>query len=135
MKLVLDANIYISSFFWGGNPRRIIERIISGKDLLFVSKEILTEVFSVMSRPKFDMKEEHISRFINSIEEIAFDIKLTDSIQNVCRDKDDDKIIECAVLANADYIITGDDDLLTIKEFRGTKIITANEYINILKTN
>jgi len=58
MKLVLDTNIYISSFFWGGNPRKIMERIISGKDSLFVSKEILAEVFSVMVRPKFNAGRE-----------------------------------------------------------------------------
>jgi len=41
MKLVLDSNIYISSFFWGGNPRKIMTRIIDGKDSLFVSDEIV----------------------------------------------------------------------------------------------
>ena len=135
MKLVLDTNIYISSFFWGGNPRKIMERIISGKDSLFVSKEILTEVFSVMARPKFNVREEYIYRFINAIEEIAYNVKLTGIIKNICRDKDDDKIVECASLSNADFIITGDDDLLTIKEFRSIRIITANEYVNILKIN
>jgi len=88
-----------------------------------------------MARPKFNVKEEYIIQFINAVKEIACDVKLTGNIQNVCRDKDDDKIIECAVLSNADYIITGDDDLLTIKEFRNIRIITANEYVNILKIN
>ena len=135
MKLVLDTNIYISSFFWGGNPRKIMERIISGKDTLFISKEILAEVFSVMARPKFNVRKEYINQFINAVEEIAYDVKLKGIIKNVCRDKDDDKIIECAVLSNADYIITGDYDLLTIKEYRSTRILTANEYINIITSN
>ena len=50
-------------------------------------------------------------------------------LPDVCRDSDDDKILECALLANADYIISGDDDLLVLEEFRGIRIITAKEYL------
>ncbi|MDR2232242.1 MAG: putative toxin-antitoxin system toxin component, PIN family [Tannerella sp.] len=74
MKLVLDTNIFISSFFWGGNPRKIMTRIIDGKDILFVTAEILQEIFSVMSRPKFNISNHQIVRFIDSIEEIAYRI-------------------------------------------------------------
>ena len=44
MKIVLDANIFISSFFWGGNPRLVVERVIAGLDELFITKEILDEI-------------------------------------------------------------------------------------------
>ena len=129
MKIVLDTNIFISSFFWGGNPRKILERIIDGKDKLFVCKEILQEIDSVMTRPKFNVNNMYISHFIHSIEEIANRVVLTGIVQNVCRDSKDDKVLECALLANADYIITGDIDLLILKEFQGIKIVMANEYI------
>ena len=129
MRIVLDTNIFISSFFWGGNPRKIMERVIDGKDELFICKEILQEIASVMARPKFNVSNEYIIRFIHSIEDIANHIILSGIVQKVCRDSEDDKILECALLANADYIITGDVDLLILKEFRGTKIITANEYV------
>jgi len=135
MKIVLNTNIFISSFFWGGNPRKIMERIVDGNDDLFVCKEILQETASVMARPKFNVSDEYIVRFIRSIEEIAHHIVLVGIVQHVCRDSEDDKILECALLANADYIITGDEDLLTLKEFRGIKIITANEYVNAIKRN
>jgi putative PIN family toxin of toxin-antitoxin system len=130
MKIVIDTNIFISSFFWGGTPRKIIERIIEGKDKLFICKEILQEVASVMARPKFNVSNEYIVRFIHSIEEIADYIILTGIVEQICRDSEDDKILECALLANVDYIITGDADLLILKEFQGIKIITPNEYIN-----
>ena len=133
MKVILDINIFVSSFFWGGNPRKIMERVIDGKDKLFTCKEILQETATVMSRPKFKVTNEYITHFISSIEDIANQISLTGTIQNVCRDSDDDKILECALLADADYIISGDDDLLVLGEFRGIKIITAKEYLE--KTN
>ena len=129
MKIVLDINIFVSSFFWDGNPRRIMERIIDGKDTLFTCTEILQETASVMARPKFKTGNEYVVHFIRSIEEVANPISITGVIQNVCRDSDDDKILECALLANADYIITGDDDLLVLSAFRGIKIVTAKEYL------
>jgi len=129
MRIVLDTNIFISSFFWGGNPRRIMERIIDGKDKLFICKEILHEIASVLARPKFNISDEYIARFVHSIEEVAHNIALIGVVQHVCRDSNDDKILECALLANADHIITGDADLLTLEDFRGIKIVTAFEFI------
>ena len=129
MKLVLDTNIFISSFFGGGNPRKLMTRIIDGKDTLFVSKEILHEVFSVMVRPKFNVNHRQIVHFIDSIEEISCRVTPLGIIQGVCRDSDDDKILECAVLGDVDFIISGDSDLLSLKEFQGIPIITASEYI------
>ena len=133
MKVVLDTNIFISSFFWGGNPRKIIERIINGEDTLFICNEILSEINSVISRPKFNVENRYITRFIKSIEDIANHVTLKGMSQQICRDKEDDKIIECALLSKAQYIITGDTDLLVLDEYQGIKIITSNEYIsNIL---
>ena len=128
MKLVLDTNIFISSFFWG-NPRKIMIRIIDGKDTLFFSNEILREIFFVMTRPKFNMSHSQINLFVDSIEEVACHVTSLGVIQGVCRDSDDDKILECAVLGNVDFMISGDNDLLSLKEFRGIPIMTASEYI------
>jgi len=133
MKLVLDTNIFISSFFWGGNPRKIMTRIIDGQDILFVSDDILQEVFFVMARPKFNVSRSQISHFIGSIEEIARPVTCLGTIQGICRDSDDDKILECAVSGNVDFIVSGDSDLLSLKIFRGIPIMTASEYIDKVK--
>ena len=133
MKLVLDTNIFISSFFWGGNPRKIMTRIIDGKDTLYISDEILHEVFCVMKRPKFNVNHSQIIHFINSVKDIAFHVPVFGTVQNVCRDRDDDKILECAISGNVDFIVSGDSDLLSLNEFRGIHIITASEYIGIVE--
>ena len=129
MRLVLDTNIFISAFFWGGNPRKLLTRIIDGKDTLYVSGEILSEVFSVMSRTKFNLNHYQVMHLINSIEEISYHVIPSRTIKGVCRDSDDDKILECAVCGNVDFIITGDRDLLSLKEYQGIPIITASDYI------
>ncbi|MDR0638087.1 MAG: hypothetical protein LBG27_04160 [Spirochaetaceae bacterium] len=61
MKIVVDANIFIFAFFWGGNPRTILERVIAGIDELFLTKEILDEINDVIRRPKFHADEYKIN--------------------------------------------------------------------------
>jgi predicted nucleic acid-binding protein len=74
VNIVLDANILISAFFWGGNPRLVLERVITGIDTLYISKEILNEIEDVMERPTFHTTKEAIMYFITSLEELAHNI-------------------------------------------------------------
>jgi len=132
MKLVLDANVFISAFYWGGNPQKIIDRIIEGIDTLYVSNEILNEVAAVMGRQKFKSSPETIEKYIRAIEKIGKKIYIPGNIREICRDKDDDDKIECGVISGADYIITGDNDLLTLKKYQHIKIVTIKEYLQII---
>jgi putative PIN family toxin of toxin-antitoxin system len=129
VKIVLDANIFVSSFFWGGNPWLVLERGIKGTDELFITKEILDEVESVMGRPKFHADRDKIAYFINAIEEIGNKITPKRKINNGSRDKTDNKYIECGLAAGVDYIISGDIHLLELKEYEEIKIVTAKEYL------
>jgi len=132
MKIVLDANIFVSSFFWGGNPRLVLERVITGIDELFVTKEILDEIETVVERPKFHADKEKTAYLINSIEEIGNKIVPKKRIKNGSRDKTDNKYLECGITADVDYIISGDIDLLELKEYKNIKIITAKKYLEIV---
>jgi putative PIN family toxin of toxin-antitoxin system len=133
MKIVLDANIVISAFFWGGNPRTVLERVITGTDELFITKEILDEINDVIRRPKFHADEHEINYFINSIEEIAHKIVPKKRIDNSSRDKTDNKYIECGITARVDYLISGDIHLLELGEYKNIKIVTAKKYLEIMK--
>ncbi len=133
MKIVLDANIIVSAFFWGGNPRLVLERVITGLDKLFVSKEIMDEIEAVMLRPKFHANKEAVVYFITALEEIANKIIPKRSINNASRDKSDNKYIECGISAGTDYIISGDVHLLELKGYENIKIVTAKEYLEIIK--
>ena len=83
-----------------------------------------------MKRPKFNVAHRQIINFVGSIEEIATHVILLGTIQGICRDSDDDKILECAILGDVDFIISGDNDLLSLKIFQGIPIITPSDYIN-----
>jgi len=133
MKIVLDANIFISSFFWGGNPRLLLERVIKKQDELYISKEILVEIEEVIGRPKFHAGKDEIEYFVRSIEEIANKVVIKNKIKNGSRDKKDNKYIECALTAGADCIISGDTHLLEIKNYKNIKIINAKEYLELIQ--
>jgi putative PIN family toxin of toxin-antitoxin system len=134
MKIVLDANIFISSFFWGGNPRNVLQRAITKLDELYISKEILDEIEDVMGRKKFHAEKIEIDYYISSIEEIANKIVPKKIIKNGSRDRTDDKYIECGIAGNVDYIIAGDIHLLEIRKYGTINIISAREYLEIIKS-
>ena len=133
MKIVLDANIFISSLFWGGNPRLVLGRAINKTDELFITNEILNEIEEVIGRPKFHTDRNETEYFIKSIEKIANKVPVKNKIGKASRDKSDNKYIKCGIAANADYIISGDIHLLEIKKYNNIKIVTAKEYLEIVK--
>ena len=136
LKLVLDTNTLVSAFFWEGNESKLFEKIEEGKILLFTSLEILKEAEEVLKRPKFKevimstkQTPNEIIQKIISISHIVFGPKLN---INICRDPNDNMFIECAINAKADYIVSGDKDLLTLKEYANVKIVTTSEMLRLL---
>ena len=132
MKLVLDSNIFISAFYWGGKPQKILDRIVLGLDELYITNAILDEITEVMLRPNFKTPPQIIDAYIKAIEKTGKKIFTSGEITGICRDKDDDAIIECGILSSADYLITGDNDLLVLEKYQGIKILSANEYLHII---
>jgi len=138
MKVVIDANIFVSAMR-GGKPEAVIERVIDGLDTLFVTDEIVSEIERTLQKPKFkkpnfNMTQGQIDEIVADVEEVGQKVIITKKhkITDACRDRDDDKYLECALAAKADYIITGDKDLLVLKGHNGIKIVTANKYLEIV---
>ena len=132
MKIVIDSNIFISSFFWGGKPKEVFERVINGLDELYITNEIINEVITVMSSDKFAVNNNEIKDYIHIIEKYSVKVVVDNIIESISRDKDDDKVLQCGFAGNVDYIITGDKDLLILKEYKKIKIINPNEYLEII---
>ena len=129
MKVVIDTNVFVSSFF-GGNPRKIIDMWRGGTITLCLSKDIVDEYVKVLQRlgleNEAELKEllEFLAKGYNSI----FTTK-TPKIRAVKEDPDDDKFIECAVALKAEVVITGDKALKKIKESFGIKIFTPEQFL------
>ena len=129
MKVVLDSNIFISSFYWKGNPRKVFDRITNNLDELYITDGILSEIATVMSYKKFDNTKQEIEEYIDIIESYAIKVFPKNKMEEVSRDKDDNKILQCGLEGNVDFIITVDNDLLVLKEYRNIKIVKPSEYL------
>ncbi|MCL1931383.1 MAG: putative toxin-antitoxin system toxin component, PIN family [Treponema sp.] len=130
MKIVLDSNIFVSSFYWAGNPRKVFDRVTNGLDELYITDEILKEIYSVMSNKKFETSIDEIKEYVNIIESYSIKLPPKNMPEKVSRDKDDNKILQCGFDGNVDFIITGDNDLLILKEYKKIKIIKPKEYLD-----
>lgn len=133
MRVVIDTNIFVSSFF-GGNPRRIIDLWRKEKITLCLSKDILDEYVEVLQRIGLQGEaeiEELLSLFAKGFN-ILFTTK-TPTIWAVKNDPDDDKFIECAVALKAEVIITGDRTIEGIGEYMGVKIFTPQQFLENYK--
>ena len=131
LKVVLDSNIFISGILFGGNPRKIISLILEGKIELFISSEILVEIKTVLERDKFGFPVTVTRQIVFEIESLSRLVLPGQRHSVVARDLRDNIIIDCAVEAGADYIITGDDDLLSMKRFGKIGIVSAAEFLKM----
>jgi putative PIN family toxin of toxin-antitoxin system len=128
IRVVLDTNIIISSIFWKGNPHEVVRRGLLGEYKLVTSAGILDEAVNKL-RHKFRFPEEGIQELVDILLAYCHVVEPTSKF-DVVRDKKDNKIIECAFDGEADYIVTGDPDLLVLKEFSGIKIVKAREFLD-----
>jgi putative PIN family toxin of toxin-antitoxin system len=132
MKIVIDSNIFVSSFFWGGYPQKVFDRVIYGFDELYITNEIIKEITSVMGSSKFTASSNEIKDYIKIIEKYSKIIISKNVPESVSRDKDDDKILQCGLDGNVDIILTGDTDLLVLREYKSIKIIRPKDYLEII---
>jgi len=132
MKIVLDSNIFVSSFYWSGNPRKVFDRVTNGLDELYITGEILNEIVSVMSEDKFDTSMDEIKEYVKIIESYSIKLSSKNIPEKISRDESDNKILQCGFDGNVDFIITGDNDLLVLKEYGKIKIIKPKEYLEIV---
>jgi putative PIN family toxin of toxin-antitoxin system len=129
VNIVIDTNVFVSSFF-GGNARRIIDLWKNRQVRLCLSKAILDEYVDVLQRMGLkDQRElkELLSLFAKGYH-LNFTAK-TPHIKVVQEDPDDDKFIECAVALHAEVIVTGDKALKAIRDYMGTRILTPQEFL------
>ena len=136
LRVVPDTNILISAFMIEGNEYRLIEKGFKKEILLLTSLVLIEEFKEVALRPRFGFAKEEIDDFIDALLEVSVLVMPTQKIIGICRDPDDEKLLEAAVEGKANYIVSGDKDLLVLKSFRNVKIVTAAELLqNPNRTN
>lgn len=135
LRLILDTNILISYVL---KPSISVTQIVNAgleSGRLLLSQDTFDELRNVMERfvKRGYITIQESSEFIVSIIDVAEWVKILECVQ-ACRDPKDDKFLELAVNGQAEYLVTGDKDLLVLHPFRGTKILSTKDFINTLLT-
>jgi uncharacterized protein len=123
MKAVFDTNVLVAAFVTEGLCARLLGRARRRQMDLVISSFILNEFENVLFK-KFSASKEQIRTATRLISEAAQIVSHASVVSGICRDPDDDQILSCALSAEADYLVTGDSDLLELKEFHGIRILT-----------
>lgn len=129
-RVVVDTNVFISSFF-GGNPRKIIDLWKSGEITLCLSKPIIDEYIEVLRRLELQ-NEKEIDELLNLFAHgfhVVFTAK-TPELHIVEEDPDDNMFIECAVALKAQFVISGDKALKAIQKYMNIKIVSPREFLS-----
>ena len=128
-RVVFDTNIFLSAFTFGGKPEVAFEMARAGKIQLVVSASILAELASILSG-KFAWDDEEVRDALlvigRHVELVKPGLRL-----RVLDDDADNRILECAVEGRADWIVSGDHHLLSLKEFRGIPIARVSDFLSI----
>src|SRR3990172_6078253 len=128
MIVVFDTNVLIAAIITEGICSKLLHRARAGEFSLVSCPFIMQELRRILSK-KFHLDQDEITSSLEPISEaLSKVIEHSIKVKDVCRDADDDNIIACAVAAKADYLVTGDSDLLDFKSYEDVKIITPRGF-------
>lgn len=129
MRVVLDTNVFVSSFF-GGNPRKVIDLWRQGRFTLCLSGPIVEEYLEVLARMGLGKSGEldELARLFAESLNVLF-VAHPARIQVVPEDPDDDRFFECADALAADRIVSGDRHLLRVGTFRGIPVLGVKDFL------
>ena len=131
-RVVIDTNVLISSIFWkNGNPHKITLLAIEQKIQNFTSQDMIDELVKVLM-VDFKQPDEYVERQINLLLAYSEIAEPKIKVKAVHEDHKDDMILECALGADAEFVITGDNHLLKLKNFKGIKILTPKEFLDLI---
>lgn len=130
-RVVIDTNVFISAILKSGNPAKIVTLWRKGKIHLLLSPFLAAEILTVLDR--LGIKSTYIQELTYRLEHHTIQI-LPASHITLCRDPKDNEILSLAVDGVADYIVTGDSDLLTLGKIERTMIMKPKEFLQIMKS-
>lgn len=139
MNIVIDSNIWISGIFWNGKPKDLLK--ILEKDILscYICKEMIDEISEVIKRDFFKnriiflgLTRENIIKQIIELNKI---IEINGNLNVIEDDPDDNIILETAIKSKSEFLISGDNHLLKLKNYNNVKILSCKDFIDMLELN
>lgn len=134
-RVVPDTNVYVSALLWTGNRHRLLRMAEAGELTLVTTPAIMEELCEVLGRPKFRLRIRTLQTSVAelmesllSVVEVIPDLPFEPVIK---RDPDDDKTLACAMAAQAEWLISGDDHLLSLKRYKQIRIVTPQQFLRL----
>jgi uncharacterized protein len=135
-RLVLDTNVVVSALLWEGKPGQLLARAESGEVRLYTSRTLLDELRDTLERPKLAKRVGltglGIADMVAGYRRVATVRRPAPLDRTFSRDPDDDHVIACALAARADFLISGDNDLLTLKAIEGVAVRSVAAFLAAL---
>jgi len=132
LRIVLDTNVLISAVISGGKPEQLLNLAVQRQYVLLLSREVMKEFAGALKYPKFRMTKREIANASRALMRTARIIEVTSSRKIVQDDPQDNILVNLALDGHADYIVTGDRQLLTIATYKGIKIIGVDDMLKKL---
>ena len=136
MRVVADTNTVISALLWRGSPYRLFQAINEDWVSFYTSRVLLDEFARVLTRRKFAKAireaSETYESLISHYQELAILVRPARLTARISRDTDDDHVLACAMAARADFIVSGDSDLLDLKVYRAIPIVSAAQALHLI---
>lgn len=129
IRVTLDSNIYLSALVFGGKPMQLLEMAVDGELEVAISDPIIEEVRRNL-QTTFGWSDEHVAEAIGTMAAFTRRAIPTEIIDAVPSDPDDNRVLECAVAAGSEIIVTGDSDLLRLGTYGSIRILKAAELLS-----
>lgn len=136
IRAVLDSNIIVSGLLWGGLPGLVFQAARDERFVAILTESLLSETMSVLARDKFAKqlaaRQINLENLTMQYHDAAEIVEAAEVPAGIVRDPKDVAILACAVGGKADYIVSGDKDLLTLVSYEGISIFTAERFLHHL---
>lgn len=132
IKAVLDTNALISGLIWEGTPKKCLDKYRFDNSYQLIFSPELVHEFRVKLLDKFHLGPKVVSQWVKAIREYAIQV-LPSYTTRICRDVKDNMILDTAIAGRANFIVTGDKDLLTLGKFQKVEIVSPKSFLTILQ--
>jgi putative PIN family toxin of toxin-antitoxin system len=129
-RAVLDTNVLVSAILKDGNERRVLRLGLAARFELVVSDAVLAEYEGVLKRPRFRLSAADALRVVREIRAVAIAVD-PDTVATGSPDEDDNRFLECAEAAKAEYLVTGNTRHFP-REWKETRVVTARQFLEVL---
>jgi putative PIN family toxin of toxin-antitoxin system len=133
IRAVLDTNVVVSALLFDGQASRLLALWQQRRFIPVISRPILQEYLRVLAYPKFKLTAQEVRDAIEQLLPYAEVASPSRRLRVIRRDPDDNRFLECVVAAKAQYLVSGDDDLLSLGTFQGIRVVSVAEFLAILE--